>query len=140
MKFEEINRNLFKVGDDYCLAHCISSDLEMSQGIATHFQAFFEIREEILSARVDTEYPTCLFTNNRVFNLITKNRYYQKPTYAAIRMTLEYMRDMCIELEITKIAMPKIGCGKDKMKWQSVRKIIREVFQDTDIEILVCYI
>lgn len=33
--------------------------------------------------------------------------------------------------------MPKIGCGLDKLDWTAVREIIREMFADTDIEILV---
>ena len=48
------------------------------------------------------------------------------------------MKKQCLELGITKIAMPLIGCGLDKLKWEKVRKIIIDTFNDTDIEILVC--
>ncbi len=34
--------------------------------------------------------------------------------------------------------MPKIGCGLDGLNWDIVRSIIKEVFKDTDIEILIC--
>ena len=34
--------------------------------------------------------------------------------------------------------MPIIGCGLDKLQWDKVSKIIKEIFEDTDIEILVC--
>ncbi len=50
------------------------------------------------------------------------------------------MRDM-IEFNKTKyLAMPKIGCGLDKLQWSKVREIICDVFKDVDIEILVCYL
>ena len=39
---------------------------------------------------------------------------------------------------IKKVAMPVIGCGLDKLEWYKVSGIIKEVFADTDIEILVC--
>ena len=34
--------------------------------------------------------------------------------------------------------MPKIGCGHEGLEWERVKEIIEEVFEDTDIEILVC--
>ena len=43
-------------------------------------------------------------------------------------------------MKITKLAMPCIGCGLDKLKWEKVREIIKEIFEDMDIEILICYL
>jgi hypothetical protein len=39
---------------------------------------------------------------------------------------------------ITKLAMPKIASGLDRLSWSEVYDIICEVFEDTDVEILVC--
>lgn len=73
-----------------------------------------------------------------VLNLITKERYFQKPTYQSMRLALEVMKKICEEEEIQKIAMPIIGCGLDKLTWDKVSEIIKDLFLDTDIEILVC--
>ena len=51
---------------------------------------------------------------------------------------LEIMKMMATENGVKKIAMPIIGCGLDRLQWDKVSKIIQEVFEDTDIEILVC--
>ncbi|WP_374017833.1 hypothetical protein ABU162_27665 [Paenibacillus thiaminolyticus] len=48
------------------------------------------------------------------------------------------MRVVCLEEGITALAMPQIGYGLDKLQWGKVREIIKEVFADTDIEIVVC--
>ena len=48
------------------------------------------------------------------------------------------MKSKCEELGVNKIAMPRIGCGLDKLDWWKVRDIIFDVLDDTDIEILVC--
>lgn len=40
--------------------------------------------------------------------------------------------------ENVKFAMPRIGCGLDRLQWDKVKTIIEEVFADTDVEILVC--
>lgn len=37
-KVNEVKGNLFTVGNDYSLAHCVSEDFDMSQGIAKIFK------------------------------------------------------------------------------------------------------
>ena len=39
---------------------------------------------------------------------------------------------------ISLIAMPQVGAGLDRLSWAKNREIIKDVFMDTDIEILVC--
>lgn len=53
-------------------------------------------------------------------------------------MAIEAMKKIAIENGIKKIAMPQIGAGLDKLDWSKNREIIQKVFEDTDIEILVC--
>lgn len=56
--------------------------------------------------------------------------------------SLKRMRVICDGLgearNIHKIAMPTIGCGLDRLQWDKVSEIIKEVFKDSDLEILVC--
>lgn len=73
-----------------------------------------------------------------MFNLITKERYYHKPTLITMRLALEKMNKVCSENDIKKIAMPTIGAGLDRLKWDDVAKSIHTIFDDTDVEILVC--
>jgi hypothetical protein len=41
-------------------------------------------------------------------------------------------------LSVTKLAMPKVGCGLDKLSWPNVYDIICDVFKNTDVDILIC--
>ena len=75
---------------------------------------------------------------DNVFNLVTKPRCYHKPILEVLRDTLIDMRDQCEYLDITKLAMPRIGCGLDCLDWDDVKELLFEVFEDSDIEILVC--
>ena len=75
---------------------------------------------------------------DNVFNLVTKARCFHKPTYDSLYETLEDMREQCEELDITKLAIPYIGCGLDRLNWDNVKDVIEDVFEDTDVEILVC--
>lgn len=65
-----------------------------------------------------------------------KEKYWHKPTLSTLRQALTCMK-ICGE-NSDKIAMPRIGCGLDHLNWQDVEQIIRELFADTDVEILVC--
>ena len=47
------------------------------------------------------------------------------------------MKRQCLENGIDKIAMPRIGCGLDRLEWFVVEDMIKEIFQDTSIEIVI---
>ena len=146
MTFREEQRNLFTVPTDYTLVHCISTDLAMGAGIAKEFARRGVKAELQRKYQDDVEVGDCLVSNatdwDIEFNLVTKEKYWQKPTYETMRMALEDAKDLCEETirygYTMKLAMPRIGCGLDRLQWDKVKAIIEEVFADTDVEILVC--
>lgn len=67
-----------------------------------------------------------------ILGLVTKERYYDKPTLDTMRIAIQELRkylkriwfcgnddDMLIE-----VMMPHIGCGLDKLRWDDVKEII----------------
>ena len=137
MIYDEQRKDIFTVSDTYHLAHCIASDLGMGAGIAVPMNKKFGLRGKILKTGLSTKAPTCILTG-RIFNLITKSKSCGKPTYQSITSSLMCMRDIIIKEDIKKIAMPKIGCGLDRLSWGMMRMIIADMFDDLDIVILVC--
>lgn len=145
MIYEEKQMNLFSLVDDerYCFAHCISADFALGAGIAVEFNKRFDCKNKLRKYFGDYKFPKppyMALTTGRVFNLVTKEKYWQKPTLESIGIALSHMRDLMIINGDKKVAMPKIGCGLDGKNWIDVSKIIKDVFKDTDIEILVCYL
>ena len=144
MQYREEVRDLFSVPDDYYLAHCISADFGMGKGIAVEFNKKFDMKRKLQSKYPDYINSWQLYLvgdcllEGKVLNLVTKERYFHKPTYFSLKIALEICVLVCGEFNIKKIAMPLIGSGLDKLQWSKVTKIIQEVFEDTDIEILVC--
>lgn len=135
----EKKMNLFDVDESYHLAHCISSDCKMGAGIAVAFQDKFKMRDELLAESEERrQYPTVIRVG-RVYNLITKRFYYNKPTYCAVLESLSKLKDCAQWDNVKRIAMPRIASGLDGLNWDGVRNLIERVFADTDIEILVCY-
>ena len=132
-------RDLFTVPQGYYLAHCISADFALGAGIAKKFDEVYNMRFKLFREYDMYEYEggDALLIDN-VFNLVTKKKCYHKPTYESIEAALETMKDIMEMNATTKLAMPKIGCGLDRCDWEIVYDIICEVFEDTDVEILIC--
>lgn len=146
MKYSEINKDLFTVDGTYYLAHCISADFGMGRGIVVQFNRRFNMKNKLKEKYPDYLHDFCrigegdCILEDNVFNLITKERYWGKPTYESVTQALEKCKKICIEKNIKKIAMPTIACGLDGLNWDKVSQIIKEVLKNTDIEILVCKI
>lgn len=146
MTIREEQRDLFTVPTDYILVHCISADFAMGAGIAKEF-AKRGVKQELKDGII-SHYPvherigkciTTVATGWRAeFNLITKEKYWYKPTYSTLKTTLEEMKHLCLTYNVLHLAMPRIGCGLDRLSWDKVKQLIEEVFADTDVEILVC--
>lgn len=75
-----------------------------------------------------------------MFYVITKILSSGKPTYPALRRSLVSFRIKVTSKGIGKLAIPRHDCGLDRLDWLSVRQMIRDVFQDVPLEILVCSI
>lgn len=145
MVYKEEERDLFSVPEEYYLAHCISADFGMRAGIVVAFNENFDMKRIL-----QTKYPKylqlwqesgCLgdcILEGRVLNLITKERCSDFPTYGSLQTALCRCKTICLKEGIKKIAMPLIGCGIDQLKWEHVSEIIKNVFHDTAIEVLVC--
>ena len=145
MTYKEEIKDLFSVPDDYYLAHCISADFGMGKGIVIEFNKRFNMKHKLQVKYPDfvnkfhrTKCNGVCILEGKVFNLVTKERYYQKPTYQSIKNALWSMSQACKDIGITKVAMPTIGCGLDGLQWNKVSEIIKATFRDTDVEILIC--
>ncbi|MDE7399852.1 MAG: macro domain-containing protein [Oscillospiraceae bacterium] len=143
MTFSEIQGDLF-TRTDCVLCHCISSDFALGAGIAKKFAQMGvkkQLRENFPSEWQGRGYCLITKTNSVVVgNLVTKQRYFHKPTLETLRQALYDFREQAIQRGLRKIAMPKIGCGLDKLQWEDVREIIQDVLKDTNLEIFVYYL
>ena len=115
------NGNLFESKDS--LAHCISSDIKMSAGIARSFT-----RKLPYNFPEGTNSPLFVqeIDDRYIYHLVTKKRFFQKPTYDNLRQSLEAMTNHAIEHEVTQISMRMAGCRFDRLKWHRVEHLIKE--------------
>ncbi|ANY66897.1 hypothetical protein BBD42_10775 [Paenibacillus sp. BIHB 4019] len=138
MHFTEMKKDLFTMPETYCLAHCISADAKMGAGIAVLFRKHFKLKPlQNMADNSPLAVGTC-YKVDRALNLVTKTKYFHKPTYQTLTQAIVSMKDICLQEGITQLAMPQIGCGLDKLQWGQVKEIIKNVFAETEIEIVVC--
>ena len=72
-----------------------------------------------------------------IYNLVTKEKFSDKPSLSSIKESIKEMRTHSIENNVDIISMPKIASGLDKMDWNEVLKILNKLFKSSDIIIRV---
>ncbi len=145
MTYTERKQDLFDMSKQYYMVHCISADFALGAGIARIFRDTLGMKSKLqmlhpnylVKWKKSNSVSDCLLVDN-VFNLVTKERAYHKPTYDSLTQSLKLLKSECLNRKITKLAMPTIGCGLDGLEWNKVSEIIKELFSDTNIEIVVC--
>ena len=135
MKYKVIKDDLFNQKDCYYV-HYVSRDYALGAGIAVEFDKRYDMRKKLILK--DSDDDAILIDN--VFNLVTKQKYWQKPSMLTLRRALHELHLKVMMLGIKKLAMPKIGCGLDRLSWNAVQKEIKEIFNDLNIEIVICYL
>ena len=122
------------------LAHCVGADLKMFAGIAKLFKQKFGRIDELEKMNCKVGQVAVLKDKGRyIYNLITKRRYNDLPTYDTLKESLVEMKEHMEANDVTEVSLPKIGCGRNQLRWDEVRKIIKDVFQDTNIRVNILY-
>ncbi|XP_034027502.1 ADP-ribose glycohydrolase OARD1 [Thalassophryne amazonica] len=133
-----VTGDLFSCPEDEALAHCISEDCRMGAGIAVLFKQRFQGVDELKDQKKVTGQCAVLTRGRRyVYYLITKKRVSQKPSYESLRQSLEDMKSHCVLNGVTRVSMPRIACGLDRLKWENVSDILEEVFKHTNISVTI---
>ena len=111
----------------------------MSAGIVRHFTRKFP-----------TKYPTDLDhsytllcpqwlpeTRRYLYHLVTKQKYFNKPTYSRLRASLRRMRTHAEINSIPRINMPCIGTRLDQLDWDKVKLLIQETFCTSPAQVVL---
>ena len=133
----ERHGNLFANPDNF--AHCVSSDFHMSAGIAVEFRDRYGHKSSLLSEgyRVGQVARRIGSDHNYVFYLVTKQRYFMKPTYHSLQLTLTELAKWCELLNLKSLSIPPISCCRDRLSWLIVREMVWNSFKGLNIVVTV---
>ena len=110
----------------------------MSKGIAVEFVKRFGQVEALQKQGKEVGEVAVLEHEGRfVYYLITKLKYFYKPTYGQVVKALEAMHAHCLSHGVKQLAIPQLGSGLDKLEWKQVKQHIQEVFADGMVHITV---
>ncbi|KAK3912481.1 ADP-ribose glycohydrolase OARD1 [Frankliniella fusca] len=140
---KEIKCDLFALPESYALAHCVGSDFIMSSGIAVKFRKKYRNVPELLDQNKNpgqVAFIKIAKSEQYIYYLVTKLCSTGKPKWEDFEKSVTEWRDLCLEHKISKIAIPKIGCGRDLLDWNRVLNLLNQQFSNTGIEITVCLI
>lgn len=138
----ELIGDILDVPNYYQIAHCISGDFSLGAGLAKKLNEKFDISFRLFleqniadGQRYNPDHIGKAFHTGQVYNLVTKGNLWDKPTYEALKSALTEVRVDMEKNGLKNLALPHLGTGHDKMKWTEVKKIIHEVFDDSDINV-----
>ena len=72
-----------------------------------------------------------------IYHLVTKKRFFQKPTYDSLRQSLEALTNQAYKHKVTQISMPKAGSGLDRLEWHKVERLVKEICAQSNLTITV---
>ncbi|XP_066265186.1 ADP-ribose glycohydrolase OARD1-like isoform X1 [Branchiostoma lanceolatum] len=134
----QVRGDLFSCPESDSLVHCISQDCHMGKGIVVIFKKKFGRVEELKRQGQKPGGVAVLKTEQRyVYYLVTKEKYWQKPTYRSLESSLRAMKAHCVQHQVCRLSMPRIGCGLDRLHWDRVSQTVKDIFSDTDMAITV---
>lgn len=137
MKMVELEINIMGVPQGYYLAQGISRDLNFKVGLPAVFEKQYNMAAKLKHNYTDIELGKALLVDN-VFNLVAKDSSYDFPDRDMLMDAIINMRDQMETNMITKLAIPKICCGRNGLDWDDVKSMFEFIFDDSDVQILVC--
>lgn len=135
----EKNQDLFLKEDSSVMVHSISKDSVMGKGIAKTFdQKYPNMKPFLQSQELEIGKAYRYVEGNQViYNLVTKEHYYDKPTRENFEKAIDHLKEEMTKHEETKLSMPRIGSGLDKLDWDKNVQYIENVFKETNTEIVI---
>lgn len=133
MKIVEVPMNIVTVPQGWYLVHAISADLNFEIGLPKLFNDIYR-----LSYRIDNAQMGDAIVVDNSISLVVKMRSFDKPDIGDLACALSTLKEKCEELNITKIAIPRLCCGNNGLVWKDVKKIIKDIFETSSIFIMVC--
>jgi len=119
MEIIETNENIFEKENN--IVHCITNDKLLGKGFAEQVNSRFQ-SQNYLKGKREKLIPQTIYKNKTLFHLITKEKYFDKPTLESISERLEKLKTYCTNNDVFELHMPRICSGLDKFNFDIIRR------------------
>lgn len=139
MKFTTVKGDFYTADKKYIKVHCTDEDSTMGKGVSAELLKRNPKMKKDLKYQFPRIGDAILHIGDRdtVYSLVNKKISHTKATRVNFNRSLLHMKQDMEDNDLNYIAMTRIGTGLDGMEWDITEKYLKEVFADTDIEIVV---
>lgn len=123
------------------IAYCISSDIEMSEGLPLQIKDCID-NYHILSSESHEIYKILksksLKTKFNIYHVIIQRNYWENYSYRDFFYAFQNLKIKLLEDNISSISFPKFSNRTRNLNYDKLKQIIFFVFRNTNIKITVC--
>ena len=134
---KEVHGELIESPSEYHIVSEIEKYYNFRSGVNYELRQKFGIDQTLKSNKDIGDVVKFKYGDRYIIFLITKTKQKQLATYENTHLALLNLKYFCQKHSLTKLAMNQIG-RKDGLDWTRIRSMIRYIFRNTDIEIIIC--
>lgn len=136
MKVKFVVRDILDTPADFYIATAVAADFKMSSGVAKQIKYCYGLDDVKFSPANPN--GDCVLYEKFLF-LVDKPIQRKRVNVEDLKTAFKCLKEIVVEKDIDKIAMPMVGTGCDGLDWDTeVFPAFCEVFDDTDIYVEVC--
>lgn len=129
----DLEKDLLEMPVYYHIAHCIPADITFYGVTARRINEIYDMGEQLTNDGRDSSIgysvgEAVLIDN--VFNLIATEKKHKRPIMDDLYECVLEMASICASCGIKYLAMPRLGCGHNKLNWEDVKEMIISVFSE----------
>ena len=139
-RIHHVEGSVFEAPEGVALAHCVSADLAMSAGIAVQFVRRWPDIRSGYSRSEPGSLHVHSSTRGYIFNLITKERFDDKPSLEDFRKSIVALKSKMSALNIKTLAVPELGSGRDRLNLSKVIQVLQSILVETGIGVIMYHL
>ena len=129
----EANMNILTIPQGWYTVCAIAENEDFSIGLPKLFNDTYELKERFENLEMNKSY-----LKGNAFVLVVKKSMYDCVDIEDLMKGLEDLAMFCAEEGVTRLAMPKICCGRNGLVWKDVKRMIKQAFSALNIQIVIC--
>ena len=139
-RIHHVEGSVFEAPEGVALAHCVSADLAMSAGIAVQFVKRWPDIRSGYSRSEPGSLHVHSSTRGHIFNLITKEKFDDKPSLEDFRKSIVALKSKMQALNIKTLAVPELGSGRDRLNLSEVIHVLQSILVEAGIGIIMYHL
>ena len=139
-RIHHVEGSVFEAPEGVALAHCVSADLAMSAGIAVQFVRRWPDIRSGYSRSEPGSLHVFSSTRGHIFNLITKERFDDKPSLEDFRKSIVALKSKMQALNIKTLAVPELGSGRDRLNLSKVIQVLQSILVEAGIGVIMYHL